>query len=39
MKILARESLSRDDLNQLKQKIQSQFGTRLTIQTEVIYIL
>lgn len=39
MKILARETLSRNDLNQLQKKFQHYFDTDLVIRTEIIYIL
>lgn len=39
IKILARETLSRQDLNQLKFKIQNFFNTQLPIRTEISYIL
>ncbi len=39
MKILARETLSRNDLNTLQKKFQHYFDTDLVIRTEIIYIL
>jgi hypothetical protein len=39
MDILARESLSRNDLNQLKQKIQTNFPGNMVIRARIEYIL
>lgn len=39
MEILARESLSRDDLNKFKQKIQTHFPRPVVIRTRISYIL
>jgi hypothetical protein len=39
MDILARERLTRDDLNDFKEKIQDNFSRKLVIRANIIYIL
>ena len=39
MDIMARERLSRDDLDDFKQKVQTNFSRKLVIRANIIYIL